>query len=140
MPVRVAWVDDAHTILRSDTYGQWDWIDYYQSVDEIKGFVQSVPHRVDLICTRQPDASSPQGSMLPHLIRAVSLVPRSLNTVVIVSQKPSAQALFGLFKLMRQGQAESARVLVVPTFEEALTMLAVRPGCPSLVASSAIGE
>ncbi|MBL8153623.1 MAG: hypothetical protein JNM70_05505 [Anaerolineae bacterium] len=140
MPVRVTWEDDAHTILRSDTYGEWDWIDYYQSLDEVKRCIESVPHRVDLICTRQPDAVSPPGSLLPHLIRAVSLVPRSLNTVVIVSQKPSAQALFGLFQLMRQRQAESTKVLVVPTLEEAFTMLADRRASPALLASPAVGE
>lgn len=140
MPVQVTWVDDAHTILRSDTYGNWDWIDYYESLDEVKRRVEGVPHRVDLICTRQPEASSPPGSLLQHLIRALSLVPHSLQTVVIVSQKTSAQALFGLFQLMRQGEAGSARVLVVPTLEDALTTLAERRRSPSLVTSSALGE
>jgi hypothetical protein len=140
MPVRVTWVDDAHTILRTDTSGEWDWIDYYQSLDEVKRRIESVPHRVDLICTRQPDASTPPGSLLPHLIRALSLVPPGLNSVVIVSQRQSAQALFGLFQLMRQRQSHSARVLVIPTLEEALTMLADRRRGPSLVTSPAVGE
>jgi len=123
MPVQMVWEDDQHTIVRCHGQVQWTWEEYHATLDEIVEAANRVDHRVDLIITRDDDASPPAGSPMPHFQRAMRIMPRNVGLVVIVSSNSFGRALVAMFSRIFSSR-QHAQLAVAASLHEAQARIA----------------
>ncbi len=123
MPIQVIWDDDAHTRIRYDFTGEWNWTDYRAAVQEAYDLMRSVSHQVDTIANFKASPRLPGGA-LQQVKRALDEAPDNVGELYIAHGSPfvnTITATFGrVYTLLGQ------RVFVAKTLDDARAMSETR--------------
>ena len=123
MTVTMAWDDADKTIMLCNSQGRWTWEEYHETLSRIVEFFKETDNRVDLIITRDPQASMPSGSPMPHFQRAMRVMPPNVGLVALVNTNGFARALVSMFTKLF-ATTDTATLIIVGSHEEARTKIA----------------
>ena len=135
MTVTMAWDDTDKTIMLCNSQGRWTWEEYHETLSRIVEFFKETDNRVDLIITRDPQASMPSGSPMPHFQRAMRVMPPNVGLVALVNTNGFARALVSMFTKLFP-TADTATLIIVGSHEEARTKIAAHRAKTILAAAS----
>ena len=63
MSINVQWDNEAHTLVRWDFIGTWDWNDFLAAQKASNDLIKSVPHTVDIISDVSQSQALPPGAI-----------------------------------------------------------------------------
>ena len=135
MTVTMAWDDTDKTIMLCNSQGRWTWEEYHETLTQIVEYFKETDNRVDLIITRDPHASMPSGSPMPHFQRAMRVMPPNVGLVALVNTNGFARALVSMFSKLFP-TTDTATLIIVGSHEEARTKIAAHRAKTSLAAAS----
>jgi hypothetical protein len=127
MTVHMTWDDSSKTIMLCNSQGKWTWEEYHETLTQIVQVFKETDHRVDLIITREQQATMPSGSPMPHFQRAMRIMPPNVGLVALVNTNGFARALVSMFSKLIPGQ-NSATLIIVGSQEEARAKIAQHRG------------
>jgi len=123
MPIELHWYDARHTILIWQFNSQWNWDDFYMTLDHSNALLQQKPHRVHVVGDLSASASLPTGIMT-HAANAIATRPANLDRLVIVGPHPLLRNVFQTFlNLYGRTHRLHQMLYLVPRFEDALPLL-----------------
>ncbi len=123
MTVTMTWDDADKTIMVCNSQGQWTWEEYHETLTEIVEAFKESNHRVDLIITREKQATMPAGSPMPHFQRAMRIMPPNVGLVALVNTNGFARALVSMFSKLFASK-DNAALIIVGSHEEARAKIA----------------
>lgn len=123
MTVQMNWDDTDQTIMLCNSQGHWTWQEYHETLSAIVDLFKSTDRRVDLIITRDKDASMPSGSPMPHFQRAMRVMPSNVGFVVLVNTNGFARALVSMFSKIAMNKGHGTLV-IVGSHQDALAKIA----------------
>jgi hypothetical protein len=123
MTIHVLWDDEAKTIIRSESEGNWTWEEYHESLSQIVQMVQSVNHRVDLIHRRLPGSVRPPSSGMAHYQRAMRILPENTGLNVVINTNTIARSVANIFTRL-YGRRTRGAIVLVGSLEEAYKLIA----------------
>jgi hypothetical protein len=122
MGVEVVWDNAERTIIRSIFSGKWTWDDFYQSLDQTYGLMDSVKHSVHLIVDMRTSRLMPSGSFMPHLQNIRRKMHPNMGATVMVGGGKFMEILSAIMdKLPRKREK---KMQMVASLEEAYRYLA----------------
>lgn len=135
MTVTMAWDDTDKTIMLCNSQGRWTWEEYHETLSRIVELFKETDNRVDLIITRDPQASMPSGSPMPHFQRAMRVMPPNVGLVALVNTNGFARALVSMFTKLF-ATTDTATLIIVGSHEEARAKIAAHRAKTTLAAAS----
>jgi hypothetical protein len=125
MPIRIAWDDDAETILRWDFEGAWDWDMVYTATQQSILMRRSSVSGADVSVILNMEQAAPlQTGALTHTRNALKLNPEGRDLVVIVGRSAYLQTLIVIFRNMNLALGE--QVFSADTLDQARALIRER--------------
>jgi hypothetical protein len=122
MAVTTEWQDAAHSIIRMDFEGRWEFGDFFEQLEKARQMTESVPHRVDLILNHVGPHAIPRGNPWPLVRNYARLKPKNAGIIVHVNSSRFFGALNMLEHKLSPQSAELHRF--VKSMDDALRLIA----------------
>ena len=84
---------------------------FHATLSEMVEAINQLNHRVDLIITREDDPA-PAGSPMPHFQRAMRIMPRNVELVILMNTNTFARALVSMFSRIFASRQHAQLVIV----------------------------
>jgi hypothetical protein len=122
--LNVAWYDEAYSIIVATITPTTTWEEYHQIIDWIVSEAKKVDHRVDIIF--HDNVGMPKGNPIPHIKSGSARIisQPNIHFSIIAGTRGSTgfvrAILETLSKLFRNQPSSEARLLFLPTLDDAL--------------------
>lgn|GEM_PF-2805133 len=119
MKIDVRWENDARTVIRYTYSGNWDWDDFYNTLERSDKDVQQA-EKFSVIVDFRDVTRFPSDAVL-HLKRAATMVNEKHEQIILITNNSSLATLFNMF--IKLYSRVGKRLRLVTSDEEAYALL-----------------